>query len=178
MSREEMPIQKPGKRKQARRRPIQADLLLTPLIDTLIVLVLFLIMHFRSVGELICVCKGVELPWSNYAHGELERSPIIQISRRMISVEGVKVGSSREVLADRDDRIPELTDKLQEMRKIDEMMFPGQRFEGRVVINAAKDVDFVLIRRVMRAAVDAGYADFNYAVRTGPPPHLSTLTAL
>ena len=82
------------------------------------------------------------------------------------------MGVSKEVLDDPDPRIPELTDKLQEMRKVDEMMHPEQRFTGQVIIDAEKQSHFELIRKVMFASASAGYVDFNYAVRTsalGPP---------
>ena len=94
----------------------------------------------------------------------LERAPIIQISALTIAVEGVKVGDYEEVLKDEDLRVPNLTDKLGEMRKVDEMMHPGVPFKGQIIINADKDVDFRVVRKVMMASAEAGYANFNYAV--------------
>ena len=94
----------------------------------------------------------------------LERAPIIQISDKTIAVEGVKVGEYEEVLKDEDLRVPDLTDKLGEMQKVDEMMHPGVAFKGQIIINADQDVDFRVVRKVMMASAEAGYANFNYAV--------------
>ena len=70
-------------------------------------------------------------------------------------------------MREEDLRIQDLTDKLQEMRKVDEMMHPGQPFKGQIIINCDKDIDFKLIKKVMYACSEAGYNDFNYAVLAG-----------
>jgi biopolymer transport protein ExbD len=171
-----MPIKKPGKRpfapwlqkmkalkKGGKKVNSVADLLLTPLIDMFVILVVFLIMNFSATGELVQLSKDIRLPKAETV-SELERAPIIQISSNTVAIEGVKVGDSEEILKDPDLRIPGLTDKLQEMRKVDEMMHPGQPFRGEIIINCDKDVDFKLVRKVMFAAADAGYSKFNYAV--------------
>ena|SRR5688572_11066706 len=173
-----MPIKKPGKRPFApwlqdsktlqghgKKLTANADLLLTPLIDMFVILVVFLIMNFSASGELVSLSRDIQLPQASVTD-ELERAPIIQISANTVAIEGVKVGDSEDILKDPDLRIPELTDKMQEMRKIDEMMHPGQPFKGQVIINADKNIDFKLIRKVMFAATDAGYINFNYAVLT------------
>jgi biopolymer transport protein ExbD len=46
------------------------------------------------------------------------------------------------------------------------MMHPGQPFKGQIVINAHKDIDFKIIRKVMMASAEAGYTAINYAVLT------------
>lgn len=171
-----MPIKKPGKRpfapwlqshraltKGGGRRHGVAELLLTPLIDMFVILVVFLIMNFSATGELVSISKDITLPKAHVTSA-LERAPIIQISSNTVAIEGFKVGDSEEILRDPDLRIPSLTDKLQEMRKVDEMMHPGQAFKGQIIINADRDVDFKLVRKVMFASADAGYAAFNYAV--------------
>lgn len=139
------------------------DLLLTPLIDMFVILVVFLIMNFSASGELITMSKDIELPKAQTTT-ELQRAPVIQISANAIVVEGVPVAESREVLENPDMRITRLTDELQKHRKLEERNHPGVPFKGQVVINADKGVDFKLIRKVMFAAADAGYINFNYAV--------------
>jgi biopolymer transport protein ExbD len=171
-----MPIKKPGKKpfapwlknskalkKGGKKYNAAQDLLMTPLIDMFVILVVFLIMNFSATGELVQLSKDIRLPKAETV-SELERAPIIQISSNTVAIEGVKVGESDEILKDPDLRIPGLTDKLQEMRKVDEMMHPGMPFKGEIIINADKDVDFKLVRKVMFACADAGYSKFNYAV--------------
>lgn len=176
-----MVVKKPGKRPFApwlhankalsgggKKIQGNSDLLLTPLIDMFVILVVFLIMNFSASGELVTISKDIDLPKARTT-AELERAPIIQISARTVAVEGIRVGESEDILQDQDLRIPALTDKLQEMRKIDEMMHPGQAFKGQIVINCDKNIDFRLIRKVMFAAADAGYVNFNYAVLVEGP---------
>lgn len=171
-----MPIHKPGKhpfapwlqdskalKKGGKKHQAAAELLMTPLIDMFVILVVFLIMNFSASGELVNISKDINLPKARTV-SQLERAPIIAISSNSISIEGFKVGESEDILKDQDLRVPALTDKLQEMRKIDEMMHPGQPFKGQIIINCDKDVDFKLVRKVMMAAAEAGYASFNYAV--------------
>ncbi len=171
-----MPIKKPGKRPfapwladhraltgEAKKHGGVADLLLTPLIDMFVILVVFLIMNFSANGELITISKDVQLPKAANTQ-EIERAPIIQITATVVTVEGVRVANSEELLREDDLRIQDLTDKLQEMRKVDEMMHPGQPFKGQIIINCDKDIDFKLIKKVMYACSEAGYNDFNYAV--------------
>jgi len=177
-----MPIKKPGKHPFAPwlknhkaltgaggKKKLNEDLLLTPLIDMFVILVVFLIMNFSASGELVSISKDIKLPKASTT-SELERAPIIQISANTVAVEGVKVGDSEDLLREDDLRIQDLTDKLQEMRKVDEMMHPGQPFKGQIIINCDKDVDFKLVKKVMFASSEAGYINFNYAVLvTGGP---------
>lgn len=171
-----MTIKKPGKRPFApwlkdhkamtgggKKMSGAADLLLTPLIDMFVILVVFLIMNFSATGELVSINKDIELPKASVS-AQLERAPIIQVSATTVAVEGQRVGDSDEILKDPDLRVPGLTDKLQEMRKVDEMMHPGQPFKGNIIINCDKDIDFKLVRKVMFAAAEAGYTNVNYAV--------------
>lgn len=145
------------------KKMMNADLLLTPLIDMFVILVVFLIMSFSASGELVQVTKDITLPKASVT-AQLERAPIIQVSSNTVVVEGFRVGDAQDILEDEDLRVPALTDKLQEMRKVDEMMHPGQPFKGQIIISADKDIDFKLVRKVMFASADAGYTNVNYAV--------------
>lgn len=171
-----MPIKKPHKRPFAPwlqdhramtgaggKKQMNSDLLLTPLIDMFVILVVFLIMNFSASGELVQITKDITLPKASVQE-QLERAPIIQVSDATVVVEGFRVGDAQDILDDPDLRVPALTDKLQEMRKVDEMMHPGQPFKGQIIISADKDIDFKLVRKVMFAAADAGYTNVNYAV--------------
>jgi biopolymer transport protein ExbD len=171
-----MTIKKPGKRpfapwlqkskalkKGAKKHSANTDLLLTPLIDMFVILVVFLINNFAASGDLVNISKDISLPKATTT-AALERAPIIAISATSVSIEGFKVADSEEIQREADLRVAPLTDKLQEMRKVDEMMHPGMPFKGQIIINADKGVDFRLVRKVMMAAAEAGYANFNYAV--------------
>src|SRR5262245_54075182 len=134
-----MPIRRPGKRpfspwladapafeRTKHKRRGAADLLLTPLIDMFVILVVFLIMSFSAEGELP-ISSDIALPTSRET-AALERAPIIDVSARTIALEGYKVADSPEALLERDLRIPALTERLGEMRKVDELLHPGRPF--------------------------------------------------
>ena len=121
---------------------------------------------------------GIELPKASVTL-EREQAPAIDISTESISVEGYKVGHPQDIADSTDFRIPKLTEKLQDLRKVEEMMHPGEAFEGNIIINCHKDVDFVLIRKVMFAAADAGYTNVNFAVlQTGNGEESESPTSL
>lgn len=170
-----MPIKKPGKRPfapwlkdhkalkgGAGRRKTDSELLLTPLIDMFVILVVFLIMNFSSTGDLP-IAAGITLPRASVTL-QRELAPSIDVSPDTVTVEGFKVGDTEDILNDPDLRIPALTDKLQDLRKVEEMMNPGQPFRGTLIINSHKEVDFKLVRKVMFASADAGYVNVNFAV--------------
>ena len=98
---------------------------------------------------------------------DVERAPIIQPAKPWRLK--FPVGDSDDIIKDEDLRVPQLTDKLQEMRKVDEMMHPGAQFKGQIIINADKDVEFKLVRKVMMASAEAGYTAINYAVLSVGP---------
>lgn len=149
------------------RQVSNADLLLTPLIDMFVILVVFLIMNFSASGDLT-LSNDIDLPEARSVK-ERERAPVIQISADTILVQDIPVASSDEILRDPSNRIPSLTEKLRKLRGVDEMMHPGQPFKGQIIINCDRAIDFKLVRKVMVAAADAGYVNFNYAVlRAGP----------
>ena len=170
-----MPIKTPGKRPFAPwlknhralknslgRRAAMADLLLTPLIDMFVILVVFLIINFSASGDLT-LSNDIELPTAR-SGSDRERAPVIQISTDTILVQNIPVASSQAILDDPSLRIPSLTQKLQRLRSEEEGFNPGQAFKGEIIINCDKAVDFALVRKVMVAAADAGYVNFNYAV--------------
>lgn len=176
-----MPIKKPGKRPfapwlkehkalkgGAGKKNLASDLLLTPLIDMFVILVVFLIMNFSSTGELP-IAAGIVLPKASIDLMR-EQASAIDITETDITIEGHKVGNVSDVKDDPDLRIPDLTDKLQDLRKVEETMNPGKPFKGNIIINCHKDVDFKVVRKVMFAAADAGYTSVNYAViQSGGP---------
>jgi hypothetical protein len=128
-------------------------------------MVVFLLPHFGPAGELVCTCRPIPLPTARRG-AELWRAPSVSITARAISIEGFKIGESDEILRDANPELPALTDKLEEMKKVDEMMHPGAPFAGRITLEAEPRVPFSLIRRALLAASAAGYDDVNCAVRT------------
>jgi biopolymer transport protein ExbD len=112
----------------------------------------FLLPQFYATGEVAC-CKPPPLPRARFATLELPRAPIIQIDR-LTSIDGIRAEGEA------------LTDKIHELRKIEEMMHPGSEPLDLVIISAARTADFGEIRSVMDAASAAGIETFSLAVET------------
>lgn len=151
-------IRKPGRARlrayRVKRKRVLPEIALIALIDLFLVLVFYLLPHFSAVGELIALGKGLEFaPRAKHAT-TMERAPIISASLLRTRVEGYEVQN----LAD-------LTDKMQEMRKVDEMMHNGVATRN-VVFLGDVDLDFEEVRAILSAAAEAGYDRPSFAVYT------------
>lgn len=172
-----MAIKAPGKRlgahvalKQAQKqmksrgkRAQFAGLMLTSMVDMFTLLVIFLLSNFSASGDLLLSAKDIHLPTA-VSTSELERSVVVAVSPLSVSVEGVKVGDSAELLKDEDPRIAEMTDKLLEHKRVVTQLMGADKFKGNIIIQADGEVDFKLVKKVMYSATEAGYGSFQYAV--------------
>ncbi|HMN67533.1 MAG TPA: biopolymer transporter ExbD [Bdellovibrionales bacterium] len=133
------------------RRSIQADLLLTALIDAFSILVIFLLMSFSSTGELLFLGKDTELPKAALSE-VLERNPVVKIENGTMFVE------DKEVAAD--GLIPALLD----LRKQFAEMRPGEEYPGIVTVQADRRVKYEVLNQIVLAASAAGFGDIRFAV--------------
>jgi biopolymer transport protein ExbD len=182
-----MPIKPPGKRlgahialKQAQKhaksrgkRAQFAGLMLTSMVDMFTLLVIFLLSNFSASGDLLLSAKDIKLPQAK-STTELERAVVVAVSPTTVTVEGEKVGDTAELQRNEDPRIPEMTDKLLERKRVVTQLMGADKFKGQIIIQADGEIDFKLIKKVMYSATEAGYGAFQYAVvSTGggaPPP--------
>ena len=177
-----MPIVVPGKRFGPRlakshifgkghhgKKGVFADLLITPLVDMFVIIVLFLIANFSATGEVLFMTKDIVLP--DAAHGtDIEMKPVIQVSKTAILVQGEAVAQTDQLGKDEYWNIPALEEKLRDEKKRLEVLHEGDKeggFKGEVNIQADKDVEFSIIKRVMYSANQAGYYNLNFATLTG-----------
>jgi biopolymer transport protein ExbD len=156
-----------------------ADLLITPLVDMFIIIVLFLIANFSATGEVLMMTKDVELPEAVNVK-EIELHPVVLVSNDQVSISGTIVGRVEDLVKDEYLNIPALEEKLRDMKKQFEdlhAMAQGDTnaFKGDVNIQAHREVEFRIIKRVMFSCATAGYNNINFAVLTkgdssAPPP--------
>ena len=176
-----MPITVPGPRlckntgfqhlggKGIHKRAISSSLNITPMIDTFVVLVVFLLSTFSATGELIMSQKGVELP-NALNDKELERAPIITITRDTVAFKGDAVADPKALVEDTSSewKIPELFDRLQlEKFNFEKQDIPDAlkaKLRGLVVLQADKSVDAKVLNRVMKTAYAAEYTDVMFAI--------------
>ncbi|WP_163992081.1 ExbD/TolR family protein [Pyxidicoccus caerfyrddinensis] len=178
-----MAIQVPGKRFGKRlqhskvfghgahgKKSGYADLLITPLVDMFVIIVLFLIANFSATGEVLMMTKDIELPEAINVK-EVEMHPVVMVSNDQISVSGTIVGRVEDFSKDEYLNIPALEEKLRDMKKQYEDLHAMAKddeggFKGDINIQAHKDVEYAIIKRVMFSCATAGYQNINFAVMT------------
>lgn len=176
-----MPIQAPGKRwgKRLERskvfggggghhKAIYADLLITPLVDTFVIIVLFLIANFSATGEVLMMTKDIQLPEAAHVQ-DVEMVPVVMVSNEQVIIDGQVIGRVEDLTREDYLNIPALEEKLRDMKKKYEDLHAMAKdtdsgFKGDVNIQANKEVQFKIIKRVMFSCATAGYQNINFAV--------------
>ncbi len=146
-----------------------AELNLTSMVDMLTILVVFLLQTFSASGELLSVQKNIILPDAqNFA--ALEAAPIIALSKDAVTLDGRPMADSAELNADNtaDWKITKLYDDLVTLKNNFKLLHPSDGpdgFKGMVIVQADKNVDFKVIKKVMYSCSMAGYSNVNFAVQ-------------
>jgi biopolymer transport protein ExbD len=144
-----------------------ADVLITPLVDMFVIIVLFLIANFSATGEVLMMTKDIQLPEAVNVK-EIEMHPVVMVSGEEVTISGNVVGRVQDLVKEEYLNIPALEEKLRDMKKQFEdlhTMAEGNTnaFKGDVNIQAHKDVEFSIIKRVMFSCASAGYNNINFA---------------
>ena len=147
-----------------------SDLLITPLVDMFIIIVLFLVANFSATGEVLMMTKDIALPEAINVQ-EVEMHPVVMVSGTQIIVSGTVIGRVEDFTKDEYLNIPALEEKLRDMKKQYEDLHAmaqdtANTFKGDINIQAHKDVEYSIIKRVMFSCATAGYNNINFAVMT------------
>lgn len=178
-----MAIETPGKRfgKRLRKSKVfghghaahkstNADLLITPLVDMFVIIVLFLIANFSATGEVLMMTKDIQLPEAVNVK-EIEMAPTVMVSNEQVIINGTVIGRVEDLTRDEYLNIPALEEKLREMKKQFEDLHAMAKdteggFKGDVIIQANREVQFKIVKRVLFSCATAGYSNINFAVLT------------
>src|SRR5579864_5611857 len=176
-----MAIQSPGKRWGKRlekskvfghggghKKSTYADLLITPLVDTFVISVLFLSANFSATGEVLMMTKDIQLPEAAHVQ-DIEMVPVVMVSNEQLIIDGQVIGRVEDLTREEYLNIPALEEKLRDMKKKYEDLHAMAKddqsgFKGDVNIQANKEVQFKIIKRVMFSCATAGYQNINFAV--------------
>jgi biopolymer transport protein ExbD len=146
------------------RKSVDHQIPLIPFIDFLIVLVIFLLMSFSASGELVAQQPTITMPQAKNTE-QIEVSPIIAVDERVITLDGTRVadtqtqGQSAQV-----DRIEPLIQGLETEKRKWETIHPSEPFAGQVIVQADRNIDFRVVKKVMFSAAAAGYGNVSFAV--------------
>ena len=166
---ESIPFQHLGGKGSHGRKGVYAGLNLTAMVDMMTMLVVFLLSTFSASGEILMSQKGLELP-SGINDKDLERAPIISITKDAISFEGATVADPRTISEDTsmEWKIVELYDRLQlasyEFERQDQPEEAKAKLRGLIVLQADKTVEAKVLNRVMKTAYSANYPQIMFAI--------------
>ncbi|MBK7864980.1 MAG: biopolymer transporter ExbD [Archangiaceae bacterium] len=173
-----MGIQVPGKRMGKRLQHSKvfghahakksgfADLLVTPLVDMFVIIVLFLIANFSATGEVLMMSKDISLPEAKNVQ-DIQSAPVVTVSKTEVLLSGSLIGRVEDFTREEYLNIPLLEEKLRDEKKKFEDLHSAANdsgaFKGDVNIQADKQVEFRIIKRVMFSCASAGFGNINFA---------------
>lgn len=138
-----------GRKKQ--KRNLVATVMLTSLVDTFSVLVIYLLVNFSTTGELLYMSQGMELPAAAKS-AQLERNVVVKVEKDKLYIEEEEIPQSQ------------LVKKLIDVKKHWEEYYPDSQFTGAMTIQADRRQTYSLLSHVIQAGGHAGYSDINFAV--------------
>ena len=147
------------------KKSTYAELNLTSMVDMLTILVVFLLQTFSASGELLSVSKNIVLPEAQNFK-DLERAEVIGISRDAVTLGGRPVANSEELEKENtvDWKITDLHDQLVTLKNNYKLLHPSEEFPGNVIVQADRNVDFKVVKKVLFTCGVAGYRNVNFAV--------------
>jgi biopolymer transport protein ExbD len=148
-------------------RAVTASLTLTPMIDFLIVTVVFLLMSFSASGEIV-PNKNVRLPAAENTLDMID-APMVAVAGSQILINGNQAGTTRPIEdSKRLQRIEELFNALKGLRETWKQIHPGKEFPGVVVLQIDQDVPAIVVKSVFQTAAFAGYPNVSFMVGNLP----------
>ena len=140
------------------------DMNLVSLIDVFTILIFFLLSNSGGI-ETLPSPKAVLLPES-VAETTPRDTVVVIVSGTEILVDGRKVASVRDVLAQQSDLVEPLKaelDLLQSSRQV--IRTENEALSKRITIMGDKEIPYRLLRKIMVTSARANFSDVSFAVR-------------
>lgn len=143
-----------------RKPTIHAELNLTPMIDTLIVMLIFLVKSYSVTPSYLTPTQSIELSRTSSKDSAPDK-PALIIGKDGILLDGNVLIAFKDGIPVRDfskdPYIPELKDRLDRLKKAD------PEFSGTLILQADKTIPFHVLRPILRTAGVAGFYDIKFA---------------
>ena len=150
-------------RRMGRRSKKMPALMLTSLMDTFTILVFFLLFHMSN-GAFLEAPKQIKLPGS-VVEAKPRETVVIMVSPEVVLVQGQAVISTPELLGDGIERVPGITERLEQLeRNIIGISTQGIVEGKEVTILADKTIPFRVLKKIMSTCTDSGYGRISLAV--------------
>lgn len=147
-------------------RKREARLMLVSLIDTFVILVVFLFQNFSAEGDIMSIAPDLTLPEARIDNKPTQ-SVIVAVTTKSIVVEGKRVADSDEALMDPDlviDGLYEEMVRIAELKRAIAELDETKEFRGEVIIQGDKQITFELLKRVMYTCGRAEFGEISLAV--------------
>ena len=149
------------------RKGVDVAIALVPFIDFLITLVVFLLTSFSASGELLAQRPNLVMPAAANVI-DLEIAPIIAIDPQVITLDNRRMADTQTLAASAQlERIEQLVTDLETLKRTWSVLHPREPFSGTVILQADRNVDFRVVKKVMFSAAQAGYTNISFAVNQG-----------
>lgn len=143
-----------------RKHEIHADVNLTPMIDTLIVLLIFLVKSYSVTPAYLTPTQSIELSRTSSTEGAPDK-PALIIGKDGILLDGKVIIGFKDGVPERDFSkdpfIQELKDRLDKLKEGD------AEFSGTLILQADKSIPFHVLRPILRTAGVSGFFDIKFA---------------
>jgi biopolymer transport protein ExbD len=149
------------------------DLNITPMMDMMTIILVFLLKSFTSSSSLITLDQNLQVPASSTQLKPKEAVPLT-ITKKVVMIEGspvVPVSSGRVDPAHKPQGengflIEPIRAKLDEISKREERVAlrMGHKFEGELMVVADKSTPYRLLTEVLYSCGQAGYANYRLLV--------------
>jgi len=161
------------------KRGVYAALTLTSLVDVMTIIVIFLLMNFSANGEVLYMSKDIRLP-DAYHGAQLERAPVVSVSAEAVTFDGRMLLNTGDL--DKGDalNVPELEEALRDEKRRYEAVHlndPDHPFRGLVNVQADRRIPFKVIKRIMFACNQSGFANISFAALSREGSPATTVTA-
>ena len=147
-------------------RKREARLMLVSLIDTFVILVVFLFQNLKAEGDNMSIAPDLTLPEARIDNKPTQ-SVIVAVTTKSIVVEGKRVADADEALMDPDlviDGLYEEMVRIADLKRAIAELDDTKEFRGEVIIQGDKQITFELLKRVMYTCGKAEYGEISLAV--------------
>jgi len=156
------PLQRRAERRS--RNQTMVDMNLVSLIDVFTILIFFLLSNASGV-ETLPSSKSVLLPES-VAELSPRETIVIMVSANEVLVDGRKVASVADVLAQQGDDIAALKTELELLQSSRQVIRKeNEALSKRLTIMGDKEIPYRLLRKIMVTSAHANFSDVSFAVR-------------
>lgn len=146
------------------KKSVDHEIPLVPFIDFLITIVVFLLMSFSASGELLAQQPNLKMP-DAVNTVDLEPQPVIAINPDVITLDGRRMADTRTLEQEaRVERMEQMIQDLETLKRNWSILHPTEPFAGTVILQADRNIDFRVIKKVMFSCAQAGYANISFAV--------------